>query len=1034
MWHITINAGERSLLYAAETFEQFEALLRLFEKLDNEENEAWWEKLANDIERTETADSIDVDRYGDEYDDEYDADSEVTADEQLGKPKETVITMEATTVNSLEAETAFEIEKDMRISLRAAKSGKVSVQDYVEAIAARYPLLGAAVLEESSRKAVESTALQAIKISLDHKKVHNWAHLAVFLTIIQYAKGWERASNTGFWAYIAEQFGYKDSQQMYGVLTTSVKEACRSYNRLFVVDPNGDNSYYSTVLAHSLAPNKSVFALFDFLVKFYKNNLDCSVYEDDPAIDRMVGVLRDRCNGASVEQDDDIRGNVYGIQVGLKVLLTTRPGYMKHFLTKTLKQMGKILSGDELPSKDYVDVLLTQWFIGKLTEPASTATTSVKRSVPAHKRTTDIAFSYGKIKVEYILDDEGEPAIRIPSIRLASRDNPVLRIFSNADMVYQHTIGIYGNDYAATSEETIVPLSDISDADFIRFYAEITIGGKEIYTSGNGLNATALLFKDSKLQTGKTIDEGNYVLFAPKLVNIKFQGNVERQRRSYFAQLIDIYIQGEVSVFADGRLLFCSRMPEGSLRFRLPQTQVEYVVRDISYPLFSRDEFSITAIGAFDGKNIVATIQSGEKLTIQSRYANLCQFSLPAENGGYTITLADESTGRVFDEARFYIVDSYYVAFDSDYYLESAEDGNVVFEVDDQKYELSLMGFASKVKIPVGNGDIQIQIPRIRLLLDDNPLPIEAVWKGEISPSSTLRVLCPETVAVSLLFANAPMPRRSTMGGFDYAIGNAVHAYDGNTDKVTVNLLVASDSIHMFDVAFKMSLTEPPQFNLTENTLTWLNSHSFMGDKNTRLKFVFQPRRGEAIILITPQDEKVLSEDFPTKSEQYRYQVVAQTETAFGVSETKLAEGAVIFGDRAAVIFRGEILKIEKILLDGEYTEIKPVYVDEITYVGIENLGYTDLSGDYAHYTAKLFFITQNGKRYFTDLNPVDIYLVNEKAGRLHLSFNDGEGLFIDKSSGYKAELYKHTDPPQKLARYFFFPDFFEYEYSKEMH
>ncbi|ACV61882.1 hypothetical protein Dtox_0995 [Desulfofarcimen acetoxidans DSM 771] len=275
---------------------------------------------------------------------------------------------------------------------------------------------------------------------------------------------------------------------------------------------------------------------------------------------------------------------------------------MKHFLTKTLKQIGNILSGDELPGKDYVDVLLTQWFIVKLTEPASTATTSVKRSVPAHKRTTDIAFSYGKIKVEYILDDEGEPAIRIPSIRLASRDNPVLRIFSNADMVYQHTIGIYGNDYAATSEETIVPLSDISDADFIRFYAEIMIGGKEIYTSGNGLNAVALLFKDSKLQTGKTIDEGNYVLFAPKSVNIKFQGNVERQRRSYFAQLIDIYIQGEVLVFADGRLLFCSRMPEGSLRFRLPQTQVEYVARDISYPLFNRDEFSITAIGAYDGK------------------------------------------------------------------------------------------------------------------------------------------------------------------------------------------------------------------------------------------------------------------------------------------------------------------------------------------------------------------------------------------------------------------------------------------------
>lgn len=1029
MWHIPINATEHSLLYATETFEQFEGLLQFFEKLDNEENDAWWEKLANDIGRSDSADLFETERYSDrDYDDEYDEYSEVTAEEQDGKPKETVIIMEATTATDLDAEATFEIERDMRISLRSQRGGKLSVQDYVEGIAARYPLLGAAVLEENSRKAIEKTALQAIRILLEHNKVYNWAYLSIFLTMIQYTKVWDRGDNAGFWAYIAEQFGYKDSQSMYSVLTTSVKEACRGYNRFFVVDPNGDNNYYSTVLAHSISPNKSVFALFDFLVKFYKNNLDCSVYEGDPAIGRMVGVLRDRCNGASVEQDDDIRGNVYGIQVGMRVLLTTRPGYMRHFLTKVLQKIGFLLDGNELSGKDYVDEVLTQWYIGKLLEPATSATTSVKRSTPTHKRTTEIAFSYGKIKVEYILDDDGEPAIRIPSIRLASRENPVLRIYSNTDMIYQITIGIYGNDYAATSEETIVPLSDISDADFIRLNAEIKIDGKEIYTSGNSLNVTALLFKDSKLQTGKTIDGGNYVLFAPKAVNIKFQGNVERERRSYFAQLINIYIQGEVSVFADGRLLFCSRPPEGSLRFRLQQGQVEYVVRGIAYPLFSRNEFSVTAIGVFDGKNVTATTQSGEKLIIQSRDTNLCQFSLPAENGGYTITLTDENTGRVFDEARFYIVDNYSVAFDSDYYLESAEDGNVVFEVDSQKYELSLMGFTLKVKIPVGNGDIQIQIPRIRLLLDGNPLPTEAVWKGEISPSSTLRVLCPETVALSLSFANSTMPRRSIMGGFDYAIGNAVQAYDGDANKCSVNLHVAGDNLRMLDVVFKMSLTEPPQFNLTESTLTWLNSHSFMGDKSTRLKFVFKPRYGEAVALTIGQGEKILSEDFPTISEWYRYQVIAQIDTAFGVSETKLAEGTVIFGDKFAVIFRGEILRIEKVLLDGEPIEIKPVYADEITYVGIENLGYTDLSGDYAHYTAKLFFKTMNDDVYFRDLNPVDIYLVNEKAGRLHISFNDGEGLFIDKSSGYKAELYKHTDPPQKLARYFFFPDFFEYE------
>lgn len=1032
MWHFPINVGERSLLYAAETFEQFEGLLRLFEGLDNEENDAWWDKLASELDLP--------DKNGDysfgsgEYDDDsdfeekYDDDSQIADHEQLNVPVEAIVTMETTNVNSLGAEASFEIEQDMRILLKASKTGKVSVQDYVEAIAARYPLLGMAVITESSRKAVEDTALEAIKISLDHRKVYNWAYLAVFLTMVQYAKNWERAESSGFWAYICEQFGHKYSQQVYDVLTTSVKVACRSFNRLFVVDPNGDNSYYSTVLAHSLAPSKSFYALCDFLVKFYKNNLDYSIYEEDPAIGRMVGVLRDRCQGATIEQDEDIRGNVGGIQAGLRALITTRPGYMKHFLTKILQKIGSLLSGDELPGKDYVDVLLTQWFIGKLTEP------SIKRSAPTHKRTTEIAFSYGKIRVEYILDEDGEPALRIPSIRLASRENPVLVIRSRGQLVYQYTIGIYGNDYAATSEEVSIPLSDIYDADFTGLDAEIKIDGKLIYTSGCSLNAKALLFKDRKLQTGKIIDAGNYILFAPKSVNIKFQGNVERQRRSYFAQLFDVYIQGEVSVFADGRLLFCSRPPEGSLRFRLPQTQVEYVLRDTSYPLLSRNEFSITAIGAFDGKNIEATTQTGEKLGIQNREANLCQFSLPNGNGGYSVTLADQNTGRAYDEVRFYIVDSYSVAFDSDYYLESAEDGNVTLDIDGQHFELSLMGFASKVKIPCGNGDIQIQIPRIRLLLDGSPLPIEAVWKAEISPSSVLRMLCPETVAVSLSFAGTPMTRRSTMGGFDYAIGNAVQAYDGTADKVSVNLLIAGDNIHLFDVVFKMSLTEPPSFNLAENTLMWQNSHSFMGEKSTMFKFVFQPKFGEPIVLVTGQGEKILSEDFPSKSERYHYQIITQTETAFGVVESTLANGAVIFGDKAAVIFRGEILRITQVIEEGNLTEIKPVFVEGITYIGKENLGYTDLSGNYAHYTAKLFFITRNGKCYFTDLNPVDIYLVNDKSGILHISFRDGDGLFIDKSGDYGTELYKHIDPPPRLEKYFNIPDFFVYQYSKEMY
>ena len=935
--------------------------------------------------------------------------------------------MDITTFNSLAQKTSFEIEQDMRILHKTQKTGKVSVQDYVESIAARYPLLGLAVIAESNRKAIEDSALEAIRISLDHRKVYNWACLAVFLTMIQYAKNWERVESSGFWAYICEQLGHKYSQQIYDVLTSSVKIACQSYNRLFVFDPNGDNSYYTTVLAHSLAPSKSFYALCDFLVKFYKNNLDYSVYEEDPAIGRMVGVLRDRCQGATTEQDEDISGNVSGIQTGLRALITTRPGYMKHFLTKTLQKIDTLLHGDELSARDYTDVLLTQWFVGKLTAP------TIKRSSPTHKRTTEIAFSYGKIRVEYILDYEGEPAVRIPSIRLSSHENPILKINSNGNLVFQYTVGIYGNDYAATSEEVNIPFSEISDADHAELNVEITIGGKQIYSSGISLNAKALLFKEGKLQTGRSLEEGNYVLFAPKSVNIKFEGNVESQRRSYFAQLFDIYVQGETSIFADGRLLFCSRPPEGSLRFRLPKTQLEYQIRDTVYPLFSREELSITATGAFLNKKVEATTQAGKKLLIQSQEANLCQFHLPPENGAYCITLTDENTGVFCDEIRLFIVNSYSVEFDSEYYLESAEDGNVTLNIDGQHFEMSLMGFGSKVKVPYCSGEIQIQIPRIRLLLDGDPRPTETVWKGEILPSSILHVLCPESLPVSIAFGDSQMPRRSCPGGFEYSIGNSVQAYDGTADKVSVSLLVAEGKLRMFDVVYKMSLTDPPKFNLSENTLIWLNSQAFVGDKTTTFKFVFSPKHGSPITLFANQNQRFLSEDFPSKSERYHYQIVTKAETAFGITESTLSDGFVIFGDIAAVVFRGETLRIAQVIEEGKFSDIKPFFAEGITYLGTENLGFTDLNGDYAHYTAKLFFMTRNGKIYFSDLNPVDIYLVNEKSGILHISFRDGDGLFVDRSGDCGTELYKHVDPPQQLQKYFNIPDFFLFQYSKEM-
>ncbi len=940
--------------------------------------------------------------------------------------------MDAASAFSLMAGESFELERDMRPSPCIQMGSKVSVQDYVEGIAARHPLLGAAVLENSYRDTVETTALDAIYTMLGQNQVNNWASLAVLLTIIQYAKNWERAENAGFWEYITEQLGYRYSQRVYKVLTNAVRVACQNYGRLFIVDQKGDNRYYSTVLAHAMAPKKSVFALFDFLAKFYYNNLDCSVYEDDPAISRMIGVLQDRCNGASVEQDDDISGHVYGIQAGLRVLLLTRPGYMKYFITKILYKMESMLNGLDLLDAEHIDTLLTQWHAEKTIEAVSQQNSPAsfsmsKRAVPAHKRTTDIALSYIRIKAEYVLENNNEPALRISSIRLERRENPVLRIFSLGRKIYEYTISIYGNDYSATSDEVIVPLSDLADTDFRNLEVEIQIENEIIFSSRSSLNAEVLVFKGDKLHVSKTLDEGNYTLFAPKQVRLEFQGSIEYQLLSYFAQLYNIYIQGEAFIFADGSLLCSSRPHEGSLRFQLPQTQTVYVLGETTYPIYSRNEFAITAVGKMDSENVGILLQSGEQLEIEDSDCNHWYFNSPCKNGNYHLTLFDRGTGRIFDETRFYIANNCIVRFDSSHYLETSEGGNVTLDIDGEHFELSLMGHGAKVKIPYGEGEIHIPIPRVKIFLDGKSLPNKAIWKDEISPSSQIRVLCPDSLNTTLVFGGTQIARRNALGGYDFSIGNAVQAYDGSDSIVPIILLLNNNKIRIIDIVFNPLLARRPKFSLSKNILIWLNCHTFVGERNTTFKLIFQPKNEEPIVLYSRQGEKILSKNFPGKSERYQYWIFAQNETAFGVSEILLDDGHVIFGEREAVIFRGETLRIDSILLDRKVIEIKPIYAADIKFVGVENLGYSDLSGDYAHYTATLFFKTKSGCRYFKNFNPVDIYLINENSRILHISYCDGDGLLIDKRDDYKAQLYEHRDPPKKLASCFFFPDFYEF-------
>ena len=372
--------------------------------------------------------------------------------------------------------------------------------------------------------------------------------------------------------------------------------------------------------------------------------------------------------------------------------------------------------------------------------------------------------------------------------------------------------------------------------------------------------------------------------------------------------------------------------------------------------------------------------------------------------------------------------------FDAPYYLENVDHGTLTLRFGEETAEVPLKGYGGKAKIALDVGEVQVQIPRIRLLLDGQAPPPNALWKGDISPSSRLRVLCSDFLNASVCVGGVSLVKTDALGGFEYALGNAVQAYDGIDCKVPVALFVAGEKHFLFDVVFKPCLTAPPSFHLNGSMLVWMNPHAFVGDRATNLKITFQPKRGMPIVAHVEQGNRIVSTCFPERPDRYAYKITAITETAFGPRETLVDEDSIILGDREEVIFRGETLRVTRVIEDGNYIEIKPFYIKEIRYIGKENLGYTDLNGEYAHFAGKISYIANGERRYFSELNPIDIFLVNEAAGRVHLSFDEGAGLFVDQSCEHLPELCKRANPPQRLARFFSIPDYFEFDFCKEIY
>jgi hypothetical protein len=312
---------------------------------------------------------------------------------------------------SLDGDSGILDETDMQIRAFHASNVK-NIENFLGKLFAEHPLIGNRLLSEINAGIIMDNSKRAIERALTKNDLPPVAKMLLTVAVVHIVKDWKYEDVGRFWYFIAEQLGFKDDEgKIYAILTDAIEYTMKFQNRFFIAG-NIKRDFYTTILAHAFSPRKSLFAFFDLLFVFYKDNLQWNYIKNDAAILQLVNVLRNKMANGPDTGDDDISSNYHGIQTGIRSLILKKPVFMKGLVEETIRKIDKLFSAETFKKSTYLDELLNEWFSKKIVLLGETARHGRK------KRQMEIVMDYDRIRVHFELDNFQDIVLSIPCIRL----------------------------------------------------------------------------------------------------------------------------------------------------------------------------------------------------------------------------------------------------------------------------------------------------------------------------------------------------------------------------------------------------------------------------------------------------------------------------------------------------------------------------------------------------------------------------------------------------------------------------------------
>lgn len=935
----------------------------------------------------------------------------------------------------------------------------------------KYPLAGEYVLTDGEAQLLYQSASQTVqKVLRGDTRITVRENVVLVLETIELLKNWssdlpEEEEPVSFWDYIFLQYGFQTGRsdaardRLYKHFCKAVRDTLGRYKRFFA--PAGKTQrYYTTLLLHALAPQRSIEGLFNILFSFYVENLDFQYVQEDTSYKQFTKGMRARWNSGVVVQDDlQLRSDA--VFSGLQTLFNQRPGYMAVLCDSLVGKMDAMLRGEEKglmdPQRNGWDKLLVQWYRKK-----SSAERSRVQGERREKKTEFVATTAERIFVRYALEHD-RVGLKIPCIRLqeVGERRPLLRVLQNGAAVHQEELRVTGNDLCLTTRSRFLPLRDMN-FDFNappRLRVEITYLDKPLYDFGRKLERDYLLFDSSG--NDRAVKTGRAFLFAGAAFHVEFSQEEGILQLPHPGQLYRLDL-GETSLVAvDGREVFSGA--EASAQFRRhtrpgPMRDLRGLDGGGALDLF-RGPFALSLVlPEGDNPLLYRLSLDGESRSLKDFQGEDGALPIPcASEAGvvHSVRLVDIRAGLVRYEYRYAVLPGCAVRLDKPVYRAGVDEAEAVFSWNGRETRLALPipeeEGAVSVTLPELDFALELDVPALHCtLLGKNAFQApEVLWHKDIPAGEFAAVRPPEGWSCRLMLGAREIPAPD---GVHCELGNELRAGRDFRETEPLGLILSKGAellqFKLTDIAFVPRFLQPP-LELEGNRLLWRGEGTFLGDAGGRFTLELDLPGGTRTFQAAVGEDKVLEEPFSCPDGRYAYRVLQKSGSVFASGPAKtLYWGELLVGDADAFRFRDREIHVRNALCwDFDREALKSVEMRDgcgvlcgLTYAGVGCPPWEEVS--MPHYTATLYFEDARGQRHpfngnphskgYELVNPVHVWLVNGQLLILQCHDEDGSGVYID--TRYNTIVNRSLDgtvPRKVQQRILDTPDYFEYTVSE---